>query len=399
MKPHTITLSSAHLQRTRRNRVSITGLALAASLIWALGHSQNAASKDVDVYLWYSKAPTIYVEAQNGAYAVLSPEKHASPYIAFEADIDILGGQDRIREWNFAPRMKALGQSWGWTFGTSRPPEQGWGVVRQSYGFGDRPKTVRQHIVMLTAKDFVQSFAVNVCNANVAALRNQGKSNHEIFGTDRSINVHTGHKSQVTYTNIADTDKSQVHEAEGSPQKQATIVCMKTNPQRVPPPQNYEAPVTVTQASLTLIEKATANGTCKVILSGVVQTNLANRDVKFRYEHSAGHKSEIKTIRVDHSKTAFFSHEYDIPNNERGNETGMIRFKGTEPNFESAWKNYSMNCGPKAPGGLQSAGGNSGNSTPANPPRAQSFAPATINPTAASLNPALRAVPQRAKTP
>jgi hypothetical protein len=396
MTSRTITLGCNHEPRNRRAKAFITGTALVAALAWAAGHSQTANAKDVDVYLWYSKAPTIYVEAQNGAYAVLSPEKHTSPYIAFEADIDILGGQDRIREWNFAPRMKALGQSWGWTFGTPRPPEQGWGVVRQSYGLGDRPKTVRQHIVMLAARDFVQNFAVNVCNANVSALRNQGKSNHEIFGSDRSINVHTGHKSQVTYTNIADNDNSQVHESEGSPQKQATIVCMKTNPQRVQPPQNYEAPVTVTQTSLTLIEKATANGACKVILSGVVQTNLANRDVKFRYEHSAGHKSEIKTIRVDHSKTAFFSHEYDIPNNERGNETGMIRFKGTEPNFESAWKSYSMNCGPKAPGGLQSAGGNG---MPANPPRAQSLAPATINPTAASLNPALRGVPQRAKTP
>jgi hypothetical protein len=200
----------------------------------------------------------------------------------------------------------------------------------------------------------------------------------------------------VTYTNIADTDKSQVHEAEGVPKKHATIVCMKTNPKRVPPPQNYEAPVTVTQSSLTIIEKATTNGVCKVILSGFLQTNLANREVKFRYEHSAGNKSEVKTVSTDHSKTAFFSHEYDVPNNAHGTETGFIRMVGNAPTFETQWKSYSMACSAKPPGALQSAGGNG---TPANPPRAQSLAPAPINPTTAPGNPAVRAVPQRAKTP
>jgi hypothetical protein len=384
--------TATHLLASRA--AAIAAIASVAAL--AFGTADEAHASDVDVHVGFTTVPTIYVEAHDGAYSMLSPEKHNGQHVQFRADIEILGGQDRIRRWDIAPRMKAFGKTWGWSFGTSRPPEQGWGVVGQSYGFGDRPKTVRQNISMLVSPAFIKDFAVEACNANVAALRSQGKSNHEIFGVDRTLTVATSDRSQVTYTNIADTDKSQVHEAEGTPKKNATIVCMKTNPQRVPPPQNYEAPVTVTQTSLTLIEKATANGACKVILSGFVQTNLANRDVKFRYEHSAGHKSEIKTIRVDHSKTAFFSHEYDIPNNERGNETGMIRFKGVEPNFESAWKNYSMNCGPKAPGGLQSAGGN-GN--PANPPPAQSLAPTPINPTTAPVNPAVRAVPQRAKTP
>lgn len=375
------------------------GFSLIASAVLTSISALPAHAKDVDVIVHFTDAPTIYVEAKDGAYAQLSPEKHNGQNLRFAAHIEILGGQDRIRRWHIAPRMKALGQTWGWGFNTSRPADEGWGVVGKSYGFGDRPTVVSKHIVMQAAPGYAKNFAVDVCNANVAALRAQGNSNPEIFGVDRAINVATGHKYELSYTNIADSDSWQISEAPGSSPKQATIVCMKTNPQRVPPPQNYEAPVTVTQASLTLIEKATANGTCKVVLSGVVQTNLANREVKFRYEHSAGHKSEIKTIRVDHSKTAFFSHEYDIPNNERGNETGMIRFKGTEPNFESAWKNYSMNCGPKAPSGLQIAGGNSGNGSPANPPRAQSLAPATINPTTAQLNPAVRVAPQRAKTP
>jgi hypothetical protein len=284
-------------------------------------------------------------------------------------------------------------------FNTSRPADEGWGVVGKSYGFGDRPTRVTKHIVMQAAPGYAKNFAVDVCNANVAALRAQGKSNPEIFGIDRTINVATSHKHELSYTNIADSDSWQISEAPGSSPKQATIVCMKTNPQRVPPPQSYEAPVTVTQSSLTIIEKATANGACKVILSGVVQTNLANREVKFRYEHSAGNKSDVKSVNTDHSKTTFFSHEYDVPNNAHGTETGFIRMVGTAPAFETQWKSYAMSCVNKAPGGLQSAGANSGNGTPANPPRAQSLAPAPIDPTTAPVNPAVRAVPQRAKTP
>jgi flagellar basal body rod protein FlgC len=317
----------------------------------------SAHAKDVDVYLSYSSVPTIYVEANDGTYNMLSPEKHNGNYVRFEADIDILGGQDRIRRWDFAPRMKAFGKSWGWSFDSSRPPEQGWGVVGQSYGFGDRPKTVRQRIVMLASPGFVKNFAVDVCNASVAALRSQGKSESEIFRDDRTIQVQTTHKYTLSYTNIADTDKSQVREADGLAPKKAAIVCMKVTPIRTPTPQNVQVPLTVTQSSLMVMERASANGACKVILSGVVQTNLANREVKFRYEHTAGNKSEVKTASTDHSKTAFFSHEYDVPNNPNGNETGMIRMVGVSPNFETAWKSYAMSCVAKAPSGLQSAGG------------------------------------------
>jgi hypothetical protein len=372
-------------------RIAIASMQAAASLCLLSSVTPGSVlAKDVDVHVWFTKVPTIYVEAEGGAYAKLSPEKHDGQYVHFQASLEILGGQDRIRRWEIAPRMKVFGKTWGWSFGTSRPPEQGWGVVGQSYGFGDRPKNVRQSISMLVSPSFVRNFAVEACNANVVALRNQGRSNPEIFGIDRTLAVATSERSQVTYTNIADTDKSQVHEAEGTPKLSATIVCMKTNPQRVPPPQNYEAPVLVTQSSLTIIEKASANGACKVILSGVVQTNLANREVKFRYEHSAGNKSDVKSVNTDHSKTAFFSHEYDVPNNAHGNETGFIRMVGTAPAFETQWKSYAMSCVNKAPSGLQSAGG----AAPKMPPQATRALTQPVTPTVTPQR-----APERARTP
>jgi hypothetical protein len=73
-----------------------------------------AHANDVDVTVHFTEAPTIYVEAKDGAYAQLSPEKHNGQNLRFAANIEILGGQDRIRRWHIAPRMKALGQTWGW---------------------------------------------------------------------------------------------------------------------------------------------------------------------------------------------------------------------------------------------------------------------------------------------
>ena len=99
----------------------------------------------------------------------------------------------------------------------------------------------------------------------------------------------------------------------------------------------------VDNASLTLIEQYGRSGVCKVKLSGVVQTNFKNTKVRFRYEHTGGEKSEIHEVTTDHAKTAMFAHDYDIPNKD-GPEGGAIRMIGVQPEFESDWQNYSMDC-------------------------------------------------------
>jgi hypothetical protein len=109
----------------------------------------------------------------------------------------------------------------------------------------------------------------------------------------------------------------------------------------------------VSQATLLTIEKATAGGVCKIILSGVIETNLANAEVKFRYEHSGGQKSNVKTVKTDFTKTVMFSDEYDVPNKPNGDEIGKVRLIGENIDFQSGWSAYRMACTAKAPGDLQ----------------------------------------------
>ncbi len=338
-------------QRTIVHRVGIT---VSAAAVCVAVLSGPASAKDVDVVVDYSIIPTLYVESAGGTYTGLAPEKHTSPTIKFGARLQISGGQDRIRRWEIAPRMYARGKSWGWTFDTSRSADDGFGTVHKSYGSGDRPHNVDRYIDMNAHKNYVKSFAIDVCNANADELRASGKTNAFIFANDHDIPLKAGYKSQVTYTNLADTDSWQVHEAVPAPPK-AKIVCMKSVPVRVPPPANLQIPLSVTQSSLTIVEKSTANGACKVHLSGVVETNLPNGQVRFRYEHTNGKKSDVKTVNTDHSKTAFFAYQYDIPNNPNGGEAGSIRIIGVSPQFESAWKTYDMECSAPAPGGFQAA--------------------------------------------
>lgn len=347
----TLITSQARMRTASAWHSALMWLLLAAATLFTMCTPLQA--KDVDVWVRYTSAPTIYVEANGANYTRLSPAKHGNQSIQFRAHLQIKGGQDRIRNWHVAPRMSALGKTWGWSFGTSRPPEPDWGVVSRSYGSGDRPTNVDRSITMNASQHSIESFAVDVCNAHAGTLRSQGKGNTAIFDNPYTLNIKTTSKYRITYTNIADSDTWQIFES-APDDAYAKVVCMQwAGAQRHPGTSDLQAGVGVTQSSLTIIETATANGACKVNLSGVIETNVTNAQVKFRYEHTNGKKSDIKTVTTDHSKTAFFSYKYDVPNNPNGGEAGSIRIVGVSPKFESAWKTYDMECSKPAPQGLQ----------------------------------------------
>jgi hypothetical protein len=101
------------------------------------------------------------------------------------------------------------------------------------------------------------------------------------------------------------------------------------------------------------IEKYGVGGFCKIILSGMIETNLANAEVKFRYEHSGGQKSDVKTVKTDFTKTVMFSDQYDVPNNANGDEIGKVRLVGESIDFQSGWSAYHMHCTAAGPQGMQ----------------------------------------------
>ncbi|MGI1680182.1 MAG: hypothetical protein K6L75_15690 [Cellvibrionaceae bacterium] len=110
----------------------------------------------------------------------------------------------------------------------------------------------------------------------------------------------------------------------------------------------------VTSSSLTILEQYSRfSGSCKITLSGVIQTNLPNTQVKFRYEHTNGKKSSVKTVTTGNAKTAMFSDTYNIDNNPYDDEAGSIRIIGVNHNFNSSWKTYTMRCEDAATNSLQ----------------------------------------------
>jgi len=316
-------------------------------LAWA---QSPAAADGVDVFVTATSVPTFHVKSDGARYTELVTEQDK---IRFEAELVIEGGGDRILHWSVAPNLRINGKTWGWQFDqTSRPPEDGWAVVSKSYGLGDRPNSVHRHIVMDVDPTFIDDFVVQACNDKADQMRAQGGNDAVIFAGEHVLEPKAKFPNRVTYRNYADFHNDPV-EGTGVPPPKPKIVCMKYEGPHRNVKENLQTPVTVSQATLLTIEKATAGGVCKIILSGVIETNLANAEVKFRYEHSGGQKSNVKTVKTDITKTVMFSDEYDVPNKPNGDEIGKVRLIGENIDFQSGWSAYRMACTAKAPGDMQ----------------------------------------------
>jgi len=73
--------------------------------------------------------------------------------------------------------------------------------------------------------------------------------------------------------------------------------------------------VHVVQANLAILPKTGGNGPCGVTLSGVIETDAIDTTVTFYYRNNKGGTTPWRSVKTDHSKTAFFSDfiEFDKP--------------------------------------------------------------------------------------
>ena len=324
-------------------------LPLAAAI---LGGTQSSADADgVDVFVTATSVPTFHVKSDGTHYTELVTEEEET--FRFEAELVIEGGRDRILHWSVAPGLRIGDKTWGWRFGaTSREPEEGWGVITRSYGSGDRPSSVHRHIVMQVGPEFVDDFAIEACNDKAEQLRAQGAGDSAIFASEHVVEAKVKFPNTVTYRNVPDLHNDPV-EGTGQAPLKSKIVCMKYEGPHRTVKQDVQVPVTVSQATVLTIEKSGAGGMCKIILSGVIETNLADAEVKFRYEHSGGQKSNVKTVKTDFTKTVMFSDEYDVPNKANSDEIGKVRLVGENIDSHSDWSAYHMHCTAPGPQGLE----------------------------------------------
>lgn len=132
--------------------------------------------------------------------------------------------------------------------------------------------------------------------------------------------------------------------------------------------------VHVVQANLTALPKSTANGVCGLTLSGVIETDAINVTVTLSYRNNKGGTTPWRTVKTDHSKTAFFSDFLDFskptgpsmsaaqPSGNGGfaanpgkQHNGWYQMVGKNIQFQSNMASFNFDCAKPSPGGITTA--------------------------------------------
>ncbi|MEE9332452.1 MAG: hypothetical protein V3U89_09530 [Methylophilaceae bacterium] len=288
--------------------------------------------------------PTFYVKSDGQKYTELSHERH--PLMSWQIPARFKyepGSNDRIKSYHLQLRMHWEHQGQIKKFAGSH--------VRESYRLGTRPKKVDHNVSFPLGGSEIESFVVDACNTTANGFRNIGQSNDLIFSREHHVSarIYASHAID-TQPVLPATFGTGGYFLNTKPR--ATIVCMKAPAPTVATAGDLQTSSGVTDTSLTVTEQSTLGGSCKINLSSAIKTNLPNTTVKYRFEHSNGKKSDLKTVKTDHSKTAMDTHWYDVPKNPHGEEAGSIRIIGVSHDFQSDWKPYNMTCNESGPNGL-----------------------------------------------
>ncbi len=151
----------------------------------------------------------------------------------------------------------------------------------------------------------------------------------------------------------------------------------KKNPNVGRGPDGEATNVAVTQAVISVFPKASTDGRqCGITVSGRVQTNVMNVDVKFRLKNHQGVLSGWQMLKTaDATKTADFLAYFDFSKsgegvwtdqsgmwslpgnggNHAGRYQGSFQMVGSDPSFTSNVATYDFTCKPRTPGGIKTA--------------------------------------------
>jgi len=216
--------------------------------------------------------------------------------------------------------------------------------VAKSYPWYDRPRSVDRTETIIVPSAAWDDFAKARCNALADGLRAQGLGNTAIFGQDRKIVLAV--VPHLDADNTGAGSGSIIEEAVSwQAQRKVDLVCKKWAGAAIPQASDSLAvpPAKVVNKGLSIYESATLNGSCRIRLDGWITTDQKHAEVSFRYRNQEGKQSQVWTVNTGESKTATFSHWYDVPNTG-WTETGSVRMVGVSHDFQSAWAEYSMDC-------------------------------------------------------
>ena len=356
----------SNARRTRRPRVSHPAIrtALLGSVLFfgaVAATPSYADSKDARV-LWVSPN-AIAVESDGTQYTKLANlGQGLSAEVAVEIEAGLSGYVKSWSTWLAVATKKmydAPGSNWvqfsGHKKGGTLP-------------VGSLAKILVADPDLTIPPTTLQGFAVAQCNVMADDLRSKGKSDEEIFGQDRVLEVATNAFVEAKISGIKGTPDPQEIAGTFNAFKRFDLICQEKpyeGPTRTPQAGvSDEGPTRtkplVKQATLLIQETATITGACVLNLNGVIETSKPYEEVKFRYVDAYGKKSSVKTVETDHSKIVMFHHKYNLAGT--GFKNGSVRIDIQGEDTFSPWSQYEVTCRKNAPNHF--AGNDGGNAGP-----------------------------------
>ncbi|WP_420348939.1 hypothetical protein [Pelagibius sp.] len=195
-----------------------------------------------------------------------------------------------------------------------------------------RPKSVNKTFGFEITKQQYADYVVEACNMMAENLRDNGLTDQQIFAEHRTAMIDVG--STLDYEMSGPSGSPTPPEVD-SPQYM-NITCYGD-------PQRFSSPKIVTDATM---EAETGLGgmvgSCQLRLNGTITSKTSGAELRFRYHHGSGQKSEVKTIGTNSNGVATFEHVY--PLEEADGTTGKVRIVGVSHVFQSDWADYEVDC-------------------------------------------------------
>lgn len=319
-------------------RRALLATALCAGFVPAAAQADTAGAQVVGL-----TSTKIEVASNGSSYHSVSPFANlvAEVYYVFSA-----GAVGKVKSWKIWLGLASEQSHVLWF------PSYG---IQQSYPWYDRPSKADGTETLMVPAVAWEGAVKARCNELADSLRAQGLSDAAIFGQDRMVKlvVLPDFEMDTTGAGSNQIEEQAVH---WSSQPRIDLVCKKWAGAAIPQAVDSvtTTPAKVVNKGLSIYEQATLAGVCKIRLDGWITTDRKHAEVSFRYRNQEGKQSQVRTVNTGESKTATFSHWYDIPNTEWA-ETGSVRMIGVSHDFQSDWAAYSLDC---VAGGPQTLGTN-----------------------------------------
>ena len=179
-------------------RLAVKNSAAVAAMLMALVPSLASADSG-HAYITGTNPTVLKVKSNGQAYTKLDLLGNFSVSAKLKFDTGVTG---RIKSWKAEPVMIN-----GYGIAT---PVQGTSAYKQSksYSVGHRPKSINKNLVFSMPSSMIKNAAVAMCNWRANTLRDQGKSNQQIFSQNQEVHFNVQLKASVDSMGPGRTIKS-----------------------------------------------------------------------------------------------------------------------------------------------------------------------------------------------